>query len=253
VPRKAPRDEASFYEFVAAAGPNGAAAIAMRFGELRVDIPRLERQLWTSVRPGDGKRRLAAARLLAHIGSPRSLPVLVELAADPLTHEAALGGLGRLADDRDLARLAAVEPDERLRRQLLGVLLARGTSESVGLYLELVQHRNTRSDALAVLAQMEHPPADALLSYLESPQGAWRLAAAQALSRIADPAVFERLCQSLGGIGRQEALVALLLSPSPRAAECLNHARHNVYLVAAVQAAERQLHSLGIQRGGNVP
>jgi hypothetical protein len=46
------------------------------------------------------------------------------------------------------------------------------------------------------------------------------------------------------GIGRQEALVALLLSSNAQAADILSRARHDLYLVASVQAAEFELHLL---------
>lgn len=229
------------------------ADVEERLVALQGDLPRCERLLWKSVRQGSDERRLGAARLLARIGTPRSLPILAELANVPAAHEAAVQGLARLARDRELARLAAVEPDVRLRRQLLEMLLARQSPDAVGLFLGFVNEPRSRSDALAVLAEVKNPPADALLAYLQSPQHTLRLAAALALSRVSDPAVVERLCESVWGIGRQEALIALLLSRSEKATGCLNEARGNLYLVASVQAAEQQLHSLQIPRGGNLP
>ncbi len=224
-----------------------------RLNSLHADLPRTERLLWKIVRQASGKRRLGAARLLSRIGTPRSLGVLMELASDPATHESAVLGLGRLAAVHDLARLASIEPDAELRRQLLRMLLARETPESVGLYLGFVNEAGSRSEALGVLAEMEDAPAELLLGYLESPQRPVRLAAALALSRVPDPAVVERLCASVWGIGRQEVLIALLLNRSDQAAGCLNQARENLYLIASVRAAEQQLHSLQILRGGNLP
>jgi HEAT repeat protein len=251
-PKRAP-GEVSVDELIARLGERHDADVAAGLADLQADLPGSEQMLWDAVRQAEGKRRLGAARLLARIGTHRSLGVLIELAGDSLTHEAAVLGLARLAAAPEVARLAASEPDPRLRQHLLAGLLARRTSESTGYYLGLVQQPRTRSDALAAVVAMDDPPAEMLLDYLDSPQSSLRLAAAQALSRLADPAVAERLCQSLGGIGRQEALMALLLSSSDQAADCLRHARQNIYLMAAVQAAEQQLYSLDLQRGGNLP
>ncbi|MEX0677839.1 MAG: HEAT repeat domain-containing protein [Pirellulales bacterium] len=250
---KAANRDALVDELIDALAADAHADVDDRLARLPGDLSRCERLLWKMVRAGSAERRLGAARLLARIGTPRSLPLLTELASDPATHEAAVVGLGRLAGDANLARLAAVEPDVRLRRQLLETLLARQSPEAVGLFLGFVNEPRSRSDALAVLAEVKNPPADALLAYLESPQHTLRLSAALALSRVSDPAVVERLCESVWGIGRQEALIALLLSRSEKATGCLNEARGNLYLVASVQAAEQQLHSLQIPRGGNLP
>jgi len=240
-------------ELIDVMAKNPQADVEERLVSVQDDLARCERLLWKAVRKQSGERRLGAARLLSRLGTPRSLPVLMELASDPATHAAAVLGLGRLASGPDLAQLVAIEPDAGLRRQLLRMLLARGTPESVGLYLAFVNETGSRSEALGVLAEMNDPPADLLLAYLESPHHAVRLAAALALSRLSDPAVVERLCASVAGIGRREALIALLLSSSEKATGCLNEARENLYLVASVRAAEQQLESLQISRGGNLP
>jgi HEAT repeat protein len=240
-------------ELIAVMAGDAQANLDERIKPLSDDLPRTERLLWKIVRQSDRERRLGAARLLSRIGSPRSLPVLMELAADPAIHEAAMLGLGRLAADHDLARWASIERDAALRRQLLSMLLARNTPDAVGLYLAFVNEAGSRSEALGVIAEMENPPAELLLGYLESPQQPVRLAAALALSRVPDPAVVERVCASVAGISRREALIALLLSSSEKATGCLNEARENLYLVASVRAAEQQLDSLHIRRGGILP
>jgi hypothetical protein len=250
--RKPPRGPASLADLVAAAAAGDVFALSVRVGQLRVDPERHEAQLAAVARAPDNAWRLPAARLLARLGTPRSLVALADLVADPLTAPAALEGLARLATSRDLARRAAAEPNPRHRISLIAALLARRSDDSTALYLALVDDRRTRPEALAAVGRLADPPSEPLLRFLESPRGAQRLAAAQALSRVPDPAVAERLCQALGGIGRQEALVALLLSTSDQAARCLDHARTDIYLVAAVHAAEQQLHHLGI-KGGNLP
>lgn len=237
-------------ELVAELAADAAADVEKRLTPLERELARCERLLWMVARREDGQRRLGAARLLARIGTPRSAPVLLELAADPATHEAAVPGLARLADDAQLAQLVAVEPAADLRGQLLHMLLARRTPTAVARYLGFVHDPVSRSEALAVLADAQDPPAELLLAHLENPSRAVRLAAALALSRLTDPAVVEELCHSIAGIGRQEAIIALLLSSSEEAAGCLSRARGNLYLVASVQAAEQQLHLLQTSRGG---
>ena len=196
---------------------------------------------------GDPRERRGAAIALSRIGTPRSLNVLVDLTRDPLTHAAAVSGLCRLGRAVDLASLATVEADSKLRRKLLATLLERQTEESVGLLLDFVRSPGFRADALAAAETVEQPPVDLLVGFLESPQKSTRLAAAQALGRLPDVDLPERLSGSaLGGIGRQEALVALLLSPNAQAASFLNQARQDLYLVASVHAAEQELHSLEI-------
>ncbi len=214
---------------------------------------RHERRLWKAVRGDDAKRRLGAARLLARVGTRRSLPVLEELLADPATHAAALRGASRLVDDRSLARLAAAEPDAALRRELLQTLAARDSRAAAGLYLEFVRDERSGSEALKAIVDSQRAAVDQLFAYLESPQPAVRLSAARALAALTDPAVIERLAQSLDGIGRREAIVALLSSPSAEAARYVDQARQNLYLVATVRAAEQQLHSQFPSRGGPRP
>ena len=240
-------------ELINALAEDAEADIDQRLAAVQGDLPSCERLLGDIARQGDGGRRLGAARLLSRIGTARSLSLLTQLAGDPATHEAAIGGLARLAGERELARLASVEADERLRRDLLKALLERRTPDAVAFYLDFVSEPRLRAYALGALTETENPPAELLLAYLESPQNSRRLAAALALSRLSDPVVVERVCASVSGIGRQEALIALLLSRSEQAAGCLNQARRNLYLVASVLAAERQLHLFQFPRGGNLP
>jgi hypothetical protein len=240
-------------ELIAALASDADADIEERLSSLPSNPARCEAQLASAVRQGPPERRLGAARLLSRTGTRRSVPVLVELTADPAARDAAVVGLGRLVADRDLAQLASQTRDLELRGRLLRALLERRTPESVALYLEFVNGTATQAKALEVVAQIENPPADQLLVYLDNPQNSLRLAAALALSRLSDPTVVERLCASVWGIGRREVLIALLLSRSKEAAGCVQHARENLYLVASLQAAEQQLDSLHIPRGGYLP
>jgi hypothetical protein len=246
-PAKAEPDTSPLEELLAVIARDPKADVEVRLVLLLRDLARYEPALWDAARGADADRRLAAAKIVARIGTARSLPILTELMNDPATHAAAILGLGRLVGVPDLMRLVTVEPDAELRRDLLRTLLARRTEESIKLYLDFVNEPRFRPDALLAAATMTDPPVDLLLAFLESPQKSLRLSAAQALGRLPDAEIAQRLSESVfHGVGRQEALVALLLSPSAQAAGFLNQARQNLYLVASVQAAEQQLHALTI-------
>jgi hypothetical protein len=218
------------------------------------DLERCERLLWGIIKRADDDRRQTAVRLLARLATPCSMSLLIGLASDPKTHEAAVLGLARLCGTGELARLASLEPDAKLRGALLETLLERRTPEAVGLYLQFVADEDTRALALTVVTDMANPPADTLLVFIESPQKSMRLAAAQALAELSGSDVAARLGDLVcDGVGRQEALIALLLSHSSQASKFLNDARRDLYLVASVHAAEQQLQSLGNSSGGNLP
>ena len=235
-------------------GANPEVDVAGRFANLRESIPRLEQRVWQLIEQSDATQRLGAVRLLAELGTQRSVPLLERLAGEPELHEGALLGLARLVNDRQLAWLADHEPDAKLRSVLLGRLVERSTPESVGWFLRFVDQPRTRQGTLDIVAGLDNPPIDLLFSFLESSQTAQRLAAAQALARCREPEIAQRLCTTaMEGVARHEALVALLLHSSPQAANCLEEARHDLYLVASVQAAEQQLHSLTPAPGGNLP
>jgi hypothetical protein len=224
-----------------------------------------ERILWRIVCDPSAENRLGAVRLLARVASPRSLPLLVQLSADPTLHAAATLGLARLADDAELRQLALAETDATLRQDLLVALLARDTPGAIGEYLSFVIDPSARVGALKTLARSESPPIELLAAHLDDPRLPVRLAAAQALGSLNDPRAADRLRRSVAGIGRQEALMALLVSPSRRASQIVDQARQDVYLMASVQAAERQLQFLQTQSkvlqtqilppqsGGNLP
>jgi hypothetical protein len=224
------------------------AALAAVVGEINKSLSnpaRCEPLLWKAIREQTGLSRTGAVELLALVATERSLPMLAELANSPDTHDAAIHGLARLAPAADVAYLAARETGPELRRELCAALVARRTEQSVRFYLELVARPELRRDALDALADAQPLPGELLLTFLRSSDGRSRLAAAQALGRVDDPAIVDALRQSLAENGnRHDALVALLLNPTPQAAAVVNAARADLYLVATVRAAEIELHQL---------
>jgi len=132
-------------------------------------------------------------------------------------------------------------------------LLASRSPLDAARFLMLVAQPTTQKEALAALERTTNPPIDNLAAFLDDPRRPVRLAAAHALSTLDDPLAIERLSQSVGGIGRQEALMALLASRSPRASQLVDAARRDVYLMASVRAAEQQLMSLQSENGEHLP
>jgi hypothetical protein len=131
--------------------------------------------------------------------------------------------------------------------------LASGSPLAVARFLALVAEPSQREAALAALKRTKNPPIDSIAVFLDDPRRTVRLAAAHALSTLDDPQAVEQLGQSVGGIGRQEALMALLASRSPLASDLVDAARQNLYLMASVRAAEQQLLTLQTENGENLP
>jgi hypothetical protein len=186
--------------------------------------------------------QMAAIRLLAEIGSPRSVPDLLRASTDSNLHVASINALGRLADSAILDQLASQEPNRELQRSLLTALLGRGDLDSYRLYLSYLQNEATAETALAAAEQVPNPPMEILFAALGSPSELERLAAARVLGRIDGPATTARLVAMLEeGTSRQEACVALLSSRGPEAVSFVRNARTNPTLAALFDAASVHL------------
>ncbi|HEY2894546.1 MAG TPA: HEAT repeat domain-containing protein, partial [Pirellulales bacterium] len=170
--------------------------------------------MWSILETATGPRRVGAARLLVQVGTSRSIPLLMTMLDDPATQRAALHGLAQWMPDAELARFASRTSDVEQRKHLVRALLERRTQESTACFLGLVSSSELRPQALAIVGEMRNPPVEPLLALLESSQPGLRLAAAQALARLPQPDVAWRLSEHLGGLARQEALMALLMSRS---------------------------------------
>jgi len=229
------------------------AELPRELGESARDRARMESRLGGILQTAIGPRRTGAARLLVEVGTSRSLPLLMSLLDDPATRQAALRGLAKWMPDAELARFASRASDVDERKQLVGALVERRTQESTSFFLGLIANTELRAQALAILGEMSNPPIEPLLALLESSQPALRLAAAQALARLPQPDVAWRLSEHLGGVARQEALMALLMSRSSEASRVIQNAREDVYLAATLYAAQHQIRSLALSSGGIFP
>jgi hypothetical protein len=185
------------------------------------------------------------ARLLALLGSPRSVPALLTLAQTPETHAAAIRALTLLADENTLAALARAEREPSLQTQLIGQLLSRNSREAVALYLDLFAAPQLRGAALVALDDHTSPPIELLFAALNNGDSSQRLSAAVLLGRIDGPQVTERLvAQVFRHINRQEAFVALLASSGQEARQFIDAAHRDQTLFAAVNSAQLQLQRL---------
>ncbi|HTM53217.1 MAG TPA: HEAT repeat domain-containing protein [Pirellulales bacterium] len=250
---KRPPVDQTIEEAIDALASDESAELPRGLGDSARDRARVESRLASILDTATGPRRTGAARLLVEVGTSRSLPLLMSLLDDPATHEAALRGLAKWMPDAELARFASRTSSIEERSQLVGALVERRTQESTTCFLGLIGNAELRAQALAILGEMSNPPVEPLLALLESSQPALRLAAAQALARLPQPEVAWRLSEHLGGVARQEALMALLMSRSSEASRVIQNAREDVYLAATLYAAQHQIRSLALSSGGILP
>ena len=117
---------------------------------------------WYEIRKSKGRRRVAAVRLLGRVGTPSSVPFLHQLTRVPDLHDAGVRALVGLADPETLARLATVETDTALRRDLVCALLKREGKTALGAYLRLAAAPPTRDIALELLDQCPELSRDTL-------------------------------------------------------------------------------------------
>jgi hypothetical protein len=197
-----------------------------------------ERLLLESALYFDGSRRDAALRLLAIIGTTRTVRELLPLVKNSRSNRAVVATLLRLAPPENLALLARRERNPLARRAMLAALLTADDERSVGAYLTCVAHRTTRGDALQVAASTETLPTATLISWLASSDAQRSAAAATALAVARDPAAIEAvvaLAQSQHAPA--SALVAIVGSEQPAAQSFVSAARHTP-LVAAINEAQ---------------
>lgn len=187
-------------------------------------------------------RRLAAARLLSQLGTRRSIDLLNRLAAEPDLHDAAVIGLARWANEDQLDHLIVAERQPELRRLLLTSLLERADAPALERYLLFVNDPAWNDLALGAAQETTRAPVEQLFDCLEGQQVSLREAAAKTLANLPDPLVLNRLAEHvMQNVSRREALVGLLASPYPQAADFLQSAKQDLYLMAAVQAAESEI------------
>ena len=190
-------------------------------------------------------RKQAAIQLLAHLGSARSVPALLQLSRAPETHGAAIRAVMPHADARLLGGLIRQEPDRALQRELLIALLSRGQSPAVAAYLELIAEPGTRDPALEALDAVSHPPVELLFGFLNGAEPAQQLAAALVLGRLNGPQITRRLIQQASSnMHQQPALIALLANRSEEARRFVSFAQRDQSLFAAVHSARLQFQFL---------
>ena len=228
------------------------AATAAAAQSLGPRAERFEPALWAILQHGGRQthaRRLAAARLLSQLATPRSAAIFEALADVADFHPAAIAGLARVADGASRIDLLEAERQDELQRLLLTSLLDRGDAATVEQYLRYVGDPVWRKQALAAARDARRPPVELLFALLAGPQVSLREAAAQTLGNVADPAAPRRLARyAIENVSRREALLGLLSSPSWESAAYVERARQDVLMIATVQAVENEFFSTELPR-----
>jgi hypothetical protein len=189
--------------------------------QLQSDTPRHERLLLGMLNRGEMAEQVAVLHLLAEVGSPAAVGPLLQAAAAPELHRAAILALARLSGPRLVAELALAEPNVELRQTLLAALLSPGDLASLELFLEFAADEKTADAALAAAVSVKRPPMDLLFAALSDPLEVRRVAAARVIGRIDGPATTLRLIAMVeSGVNRHEACIALL---SSRGAEAVHY------------------------------
>jgi hypothetical protein len=230
------------------------ADVALNAATLIMERERYEQLLLARLQTGESEHRAAAMELLPHLASWRSVPLLRDQVRAGQTSAVAKLALARLGTPAEAAWLVQNEADRRLRVELLAALAERGDRPAVERFLQFVREPRRSHDALAALDLLEVPPLDALFAALMGNDVAVRQAAARALGRLNGPEVTARLIgQTQQGICRQEALLALIACRGDEAQDFVRQARHDEFLVAAVQAAEFQFRQFSDPRTRSIP
>jgi hypothetical protein len=210
--------------------------------ELQVDLTTqaadCEQHLVGLIQQSTGAKRRAAIQLLSAIGTQRSLPTLMALAQSAELRKDAIPGIARLASPQLLARLAMMETDVAMQRQLMAALLERNTRESVDLFLNLTADPRTAEQAFAVLPSVNAAPTELLIESLRAPKVSRRLVAARILGGLNDSRITRQLIAlAVQGELRREALVALLSSSNPEARRFVASGQRDLVWSAQLKAA----------------
>jgi hypothetical protein len=154
--------------------------------------------------------------------------------------EPSVRDMAEASDSPTLGRLVGQQQDPAVRKELLSALFARNDRASVDVFLRRVEDRKTAADALACVAGAANPPLQTLFQCLRSPQPGRRIAAAQVLGRLDQPAVScELIAMVARGTYRQEAMIALLSSSETTARQFVANAAQNPMLSATLWNAKR--------------
>jgi hypothetical protein len=192
-------------------------------------------------------KRQAAMKAMRERPIDRTAALAETPKPSPPDHASAVRALLPRADVRGLTRLAAAEENLDLQEEIFAALLTRGDLPSVGAYLDFVSQRNYADRAMAALDRVEAPPVDLLFGFLRGAQTPRRLAAALVLGRIDGPETSRKLFQMVcGGVGRQEAMVALLASSGKEASHYVKLAKQDISLAGILNGAQYQYHLLSL-------
>jgi hypothetical protein len=200
-----------------------------------------ERRLLARLRRATSEELDAIVQLLARYGTTRSLPALIQLAAQPRYVDSALAAIERLAPGASLAVAVRQSRNALVRQRLLMFLLAdAAASRTAALsFLSLAADPVTREDALVAARDSDSLPVGSFVLLLEHDDQAVRIAAASVLGAVGGPAVSDALIGRLSRPQRAptEAWVALLACRGPRVEQFLARATVEPRLIGQVNNA----------------
>jgi hypothetical protein len=187
--------------------------------------------------PDDKKR--AVLRLLAVCGTSRSKPALLRLARREKFRDAAVTTIDQIVGIERLPEVIGETSHSGVRTALIRRLVMSDSNAGLRGYLALVNDSGTRTAALAAADDISTPPVGALLTCLDDPDEAVRLAAAIVLGHLNGPDITKLLVDRVTQEpeGELEAWIALLACQGELADEFLAYAVRQPQLLAHVNSA----------------
>lgn len=201
----------------------------------------LESGIRSALRP-DSRRYVLAAQMLAATATADQLPMLLRLDRNPLSREAGVAGLARVAPPELLSSLLPSHADPTQRRQLLAGMLRGDLARAAPVYLQCVRDPGMTETALDALNDTP-TSADVFFQYLNDPHEDIRLAATRVLGRIDGPrttAILATMAEQ--NHNRREALMALAESRGPEARQFLASAQASGPMAGAARSIMLEYH-----------
>jgi hypothetical protein len=199
-----------------------------------------ERKLLENVLYFDGSRRVAALKLLGHVGTQRVIGELSVLVNEAREKQLVSATLLQITPPEKLAMLARRERNPAIRSAMLSAMLIDGDERSVGAFLRSTTHGLTRPTALQLVAGAETLPTATLIGWLRSSNAQQSAAAATVLAYANDPDAIEAVVAIAGKPGAPASAFVALVGSNQIAARVFVDAAQHSGLVSAVNEAQYQ-------------
>ena len=198
-----------------------------------LDAGAIESILLRKLLRSSDEQQKAIMKLLASMGSSRSVVALTRLAHHSLHQQQALAALQEILGTDGLAALARNTDDFVVSSLIIRQLLSQGTEPALCAYLTTVHDNRLRSAALTAIKHLADPPVESLLEYLNCEEEPLRLASALALGHLNGPEITQSLIDRIVVDPAQsdEAWIALLACRGELANQFLTYAEHRPQLL----------------------